>query len=421
MIASTNPEHRWLLPLCAGRVALSLIFTAYSAVLPTVTTTWGMTGAQAGSIQSAWQVGYLISLFAAGLLADRFGAKKTLVAMSASSAAASLAFAVFSRGYASALLLYGAAGLCSGGTYTPGLKLVFERSSPGSRGTAMGLFLAASSIGYALALASAAWVIPAAGWRAALLVCAGASAVGALTLAFGLRGIADTPANVTRPGQARGCGAVFRSRAAAACILAYTFHCWELLGMWAWLPSFAVHSRGGTGAKAVTSGLVVVAASHLVSSLGSVAGGRLSDAFGRSSVMLWMSAGSLLFSFTVGWSAGGPATQVIAMLIAYNLFAIADSAVYSTALAEVVPPERLGAAYSVRSVLGFGAGALSPWVFGSVLDLSRAGAVANQTAWGLAWTSLALGALPGIPLILWFRKLTTASGRATPPDGVVGK
>jgi MFS family permease len=92
-------------------------------------------------------------------------------------------------------------------------------------------------------------------------------------------------------------------------------------------------------------------------------------------------------------------------VIAYNLFAIADSAVYSTALAEVVPAGRQGAAYSIRSVLGFGAGALSPWVFGMVLDLGRSGYVTQNAAWGLAWTSLAIGGLPGIIMIIWFKKL----------------
>ena len=69
-------NNRWLILLCAGRIGLSVIFTVYSAVLPFVSTDWKMTSAQAGSVQSAWHVGYLISLFAAGFLADRFGAKK---------------------------------------------------------------------------------------------------------------------------------------------------------------------------------------------------------------------------------------------------------------------------------------------------------------------------------------------------------
>ena len=90
-------DSRWLILLCTGRIGLPLIFLSYSAVLPFVTTEWKMTGAQAGSVQSAWHGGYLISLFMAGFLAYRFGAKKTLIRMSIASAVASMVFAFFSE------------------------------------------------------------------------------------------------------------------------------------------------------------------------------------------------------------------------------------------------------------------------------------------------------------------------------------
>lgn len=398
-------DNRWLILLCAGRIGLSVIFTSYSAVLPFVAAEWRMSSAQAGSIQSAWYVGYLISLFVAGFLADRFGAKKTIVRMSIASAIASAAFALFSEGHLSALTLFGAAGLCSGGSYTPGLKLIFERSPHASKGAAIGLFLASGSIGYGLALMLSAFAIPMAGWRAALGLCAAATIVGAAITWFSLRKVQETAIAAVRPQESEGWSDLFKNRAALACILAYAFHCWELLGLWAWLPSFVIQIQAQSPGKLVTYGLIVVAISHFVSSLGSVIGGRLSDSRGRSFVMLFMSVSSLLCSFSIGWLFGGPVALVFTLAIAYNLFAIGDSAVYSTAVAEVVPTTRLGAVYSIRSVLGFGAGAISPWVFGIVLDLAQVGVVTKDTAWGLAWTSLAIGALPGIPTILWFRKL----------------
>jgi len=398
-------DNHWLILLCAGRIGLSVIFTAYSAVIPFVTAEWSMTSAQAGSVQSAWYVGYLISLFAAGFLADRFGAKKTLVRMSIASALASAAFAFFSESYLSALALYGLAGLCSGGSYTPGLKLIFERSPYESRGAAMGVFLASGSIGYGLALLISAFVIPFAGWRTALSLCATATVIGAAIMWFSLHTVQETEVGAVRPQGVDGWSDLFKNRAASACILAYTFHCWELLGMWAWLPSFVIQTETKLGGALVTYGLIAVAVSHFVSSLGSVIGGRLSDSRGRSFVMLFMSIASIVCSFSMGWLFGGPIALVFILAIAYNLFAIGDSAVYSTAVADVVPANRLGAVYSIRSVLGFGAGAISPWVFGSVLDLAQHGVVTKDTAWGLAWTSLAIGALPGIPMILWFKKL----------------
>ena len=80
----------------------------------------------------------------------------------------------------------------------------------------------------------------------------------------------------------------------------------------------------------------------------------------------------------------------------YNLSGIADSSIYSTALTELVEPRYIGAAYAIRSVMGFGAGAVSPWVFGLIMDMVRGGPLSSEPlAWGLAWTSLGLGASPG--------------------------
>ncbi|NKF15272.1 hypothetical protein, partial [Rhizobium phaseoli] len=68
---TTGPARGWLALLCASRLLQSMIVTAYSGVLPFAMVDWHMTAAQAGSIQSAWHVGYMSSLFAVGLLADR--------------------------------------------------------------------------------------------------------------------------------------------------------------------------------------------------------------------------------------------------------------------------------------------------------------------------------------------------------------
>jgi hypothetical protein len=58
-------------------------------------------------------------------------------------------------------------------------------------------------------------------------------------------------------------------------------------------------------------------------------------------------------------------------------------------------------AYAVRSVIGFGAGVVSPFVFGWALD--AAGGSKGSTdvfAWGIAWSTLGLGALLG-PVAIW--------------------
>jgi len=90
----------------------------------------------------------------------------------------------------------------------------------------------------------------------------------------------------------------------------------------------------------------------------------------------------------------------------YNLAALSDSSVYSTALSELVPAQDLGTAYALRSILGFGLGAVSPAVIGLTVDLVRTASGAEPLAWGMAWTILGLGALPGLLALRRLNRLT---------------
>jgi MFS family permease len=116
--------------------------------------------------------------------------------------------------------------------------------------------------------------------------------------------------------------------------------------------------------------------------------------------MLGMGVASLACSLAFGWLVAAPLWVLVAMAMVFNLTAIGDSSVYSTALTELVPPRILGSAYAIRSVLGFGMGAVSPWAMGLVLDATRAANLSDTMVWGLAWGALGLGALPG-PVMAW--------------------
>ena len=398
----------WLVGLCLSRLALSLIFTAYAGVMPVVREAWHMSAAKAATIQSAWHVGYLVSLFVVGILADRYGARHTYLASAVIAALAAVAFAFGSQGYASALVLYGIAGMCSGGSYTPGLALIYQHVDPGGRGRAMGWFLAASSLGYAAALGAIAILVALASWRAALVVAASAAVLGAGLGWIALRGLRDpAPGNEslsTNPWRA--IVETLRDPAAMACNWAYTFHCWELFVVWAWLPSFLAAAAGGTVSRHGGSwGIGVAGLAHVLGAAGSIVGGTASDRWGRARVMLILSGLSLTWSFLFGWLWSWPLWLLVPAGSLYNLCAIADSSVYSTALAEVVPASRLGTAYSVRSVMGFAAGAISPVVFGAALDLGlhRFGET-SASPWGLAWSTAGVGALLGPVMILRFAR-----------------
>ena len=411
--SNSSSDAAWLYELCVARVGFAMMFTAYSGVLPLLRADWNMSAGEAGLIQSAWHLGYLVSLFVAGFLSDRFGAKRTFLAGNLLAAASAMVFAVFTDGFASALLLHGLLGLCSGSSYTPGLTLISERFSPLRRGRAMGFYLAAASLGYAVALLLSGALVAAIGWRGVFIATACGPLAAAGLVFYTLR---ETP-NIVHPAPAaHGAGPslveVLRNRPAMLLIWAYVFHSWELLGMWAWLPAFLAISAAAGGdvtAQVVGLGAMLSAITFISSMAGSIAGGSLSDRWGRTAVILAMSCASLACSFAFGWMLAWPLWLLLIVAIVYNVTAIGDSSVYSTAVTELIPPRYLGAAYSIRSVLGFGAGAVSPWTFGLVLDWARSAPLQSEAwAWGLAWTSLGVGAVLGPLMTLGLRRMPEA-------------
>ncbi|MGH6610266.1 MAG: MFS transporter [Burkholderiaceae bacterium] len=396
-------DKKWLILLCISRIGFSLIFTVYSALLPVLLGAWQMSAAEAGLVQSGWHVGYLVSLFGAGMLTDRIGARRTFLLMSVAACVTATLFAFFSSGFWSGLLLYSLAGLAAGGSYTPVLALIAERYGTARRGTAMGWYLAAGSLGYAIALIASAAIAPWAGWRTALALSAAGTIAGAAIGWITLRDARDVvPHASERLPWLVSARRLWHNEPAQLAIWSYTFHCWELLGMWAWLPAFLVAvaaQGGGLSDSTLAIGVSIAGLTHLASMVGSIAGGTMSDRIGRTRVILIMSCASLVCSFTFGWMLGAALWMVTIVAIIYNVTAIGDSSVFSTVLSETVPPNQIGFAFSIRSVLGFGMGAISPWVFGVVLD-SVGGANPDQYAWGLAWCSIGVGAMLG-PVLTW--------------------
>jgi MFS family permease len=120
--------------------------------------------------------------------------------------------------------------------------------------------------------------------------------------------------------------------------------------------------------------------------------GRLSDVLGRRAVLLSMAASGMACSFLFGWLIGWPIWIVAALVLVYGFTALGDSAVLSTAFTEAIEPAYLGSALALRSLLGFGAGAVAPLVFGIILDATNA-AGSMPTVWGWAFAALGVGGL----------------------------
>jgi len=376
-------------------------FVAYSAVLPLTQAEWGLSGKEAGLIQSAFHLGYLTSLFIVGFIADHFGAKRAYIGTGIAACLSPWAFVLFADGFWSAFWLHAFTGLCQGGTYTPALGLINDNVERARRGRAMGYFIAGSSAGYAICLGVAGLALKFTDWRGALAAVALLPVVSWISGIVVLRGTRNVvhprPSGESLLGAVP---AVMRNRRGMLSIWGYTFHNWELLGIWAWLPAFLTAALLLHGSSPENA-LLFAALTYVANIAGSILGGTMADRWGRTHTILLWSSVSLALSFAIGWLIALPVMLLVALACVYNLAGIADSSTHSTVLAESVPAHYLGVAYAVRSVIGFGAGVVSPFVFGWALDFAGGGKASTDAwAWGIAWTTLGLGALLG-PLATW--------------------
>lgn len=293
----------WLAGLCLSRVCTCFIFMTYPGALSVLCEEWGMSGAQAGAVATAFQVGYAVSLVVFSAAADRVGSKRLYLCSMFVSGISALGFAFFARDFTSGLVLHTLVGITLGGTYTTGIMVIADQYAATSRGMAVGLFIASSSLGYACSLGISGATLPIGGYRLSfLLTCMGPLAgwlLGWLTLR---KTEIALPVRATARPIIR---EIVKNRRAMLLIWGYSFHNWELQGMWAWTPAFMAACIGLAGAASITaaaSGAGMVAIFHVVGLLSCFSMGTLSDRLGRRRVIVVLAVTSMLCSFLFGWS-----------------------------------------------------------------------------------------------------------------------
>ena len=384
----------WLGAICLSRVGSYMVYIAYAATLPVLQREWHLSGTAAGSIASSFQMAYAISLMGCSALADRVGARRVFLVGTVASAVVAGAFAMFARDYWSGLWLYTLLAVTLGSTYTTGILLVAENVPVERRGRAMGAYLAGHSLGLALALVLAGAAIPRGGYVLTFWLLALGPVVGAAVAWVAV----GSTANIIPPratGQRFG-GEVLRNRPAMLVIAGYTFHSWELLGMWAWTPAFLAACFVATGTELTRGaglGAYITSLFHLTGMVAALLAGVFADRFGRTPVILIMATISAACSLVFGWLVGASLALIVGVGLLYGFAALGDSPIYSTAITEVVAPAYRGSALALRSLLGYGAGAIAPLLFGAILDWYGAN---TPGAWGWAFVSLGVAGLGAV-------------------------
>lgn len=384
----------WLALLCLAEIGTMQVFMNYPAILPLLKEEWQLTAREAGAIFSAYWVGYLSSVLVLTSLTDTLSPRRIYGLAAFWAMIANLGFAWWAQDFFSAFLFRALTGIGLAGTYTPGMKLVAERFSEETRGLAMGIYTSCFSLGASLSLFLTGVLTSHISWRGAFLVTSAGPLLAAVIGLLILKGRPSTTPRPTRIGPAQ----VLRNPQALLVITAYTGHSWELFGLRAWIVAFLAACLLQTGIPLTSATDLASRYASAVLLLGagaSLLGGWCSDRWGRGRIILLASLLSSPLTLFLGWTYPLPFPFVLGLVGLLGVAIMLDSSTLSTAVTEVADPHYVGSTLALHSFSGFLAAAISPVVFGTILDLTSSPTTRwySLTGWGLAFTSLGLGAL----------------------------
>jgi MFS family permease len=337
-----------------------------------------------------FQLGYVIAVLFFGFLSDSRSPQKIFITGALITGLSSLLFAFFAEGFYSAVLFRTLAGIGMGGVYVPGMRLLAGVFPPDSRGKAMGFYVGSLVVGSGTSLVLSGILAKYVDWNVLIII----TSIGALLGAFLVYRLGEvvikTDTNKLEWRQIR----TVLTRPNILLNLGYLGYMWELYAVWPWIAPFLIATykfHGYSIQDAEMYGNIVGGLSIILGSAATWLGGVISDRKGRIKIMQVFLIGSIFCSFIIGWIGEWSVYAATVMAIIYGFLVIGDSPVFSTAITELVSSNISGLALGVQSVMGFAVTAISPTVFGYLVDKTH--------SWGLVFASLGLGALLG-PLAL---------------------
>lgn len=405
-----------LVSILSAHILSMLGFSSYAVSLLALKDLWALSNTESGLVASAFFLGYMACVSMWTAMTDRRDAQIVYVWGCLLSSAGSLGFALFADDFYSALVFQLVLGAGVSATYMPGLRILSELTDPGPRQSRwVSFYTAFFGVGVAASLMMSGLVSETLGWRYSFGLAA-VGPFGALILMHWVR------VRALRGGDAAACAAgiarfqglplgqapsyrallhqifpisgwrrALQDKPVKGYTLGYAVHCLELLGTRSWTVAFLSFSISLQAGAVPLTAATMAALINLISTPASILGNELALKIGRRAwIVIVMASGSVM-GVVMSFCVGAPWWLLLTLVALHSMLIMADSATLTAGLIASVPPEVKGAAMGLYSLLGFGAGAVGPALFGAALDI--AGGASQPLAWAAAFLSIGLGCL----------------------------
>ena len=384
-----------LAAMCVGQVGNLLPHVAVPAVMAQhLMQPWHLSAAEAGLMASAFAFGYMLAVPFLTTLTDRIDARLVLLAGSAASGLATIAFGVFADGLLSASLIWALAGIGFAGAYMPGLRALTDRLGPGEASRSVTLYTACFSLGVGLSFLACQLAAEHLGWRYAFVL------VGLGPLAMIAAALALAPVRPTqRQAGLLNFAPVLENRPAMGYILGYGAHCFELYGIRTWIVAFWTFVAARNGGSALLEPITVSFIVAVLAMPSSILGNEAAIRWGRHRAISMVMLASAALAVAIGAFAAGTPALLLALMLLYAVTVPADSGALTSGMSASADPASRGATLAMHSTVGFGLSALGGWAVGVALDAG--GGPSTASGWLAGFLVMAAGVLLG-PLALWW-------------------
>ena len=361
-----------------------------NAVLPELKESLHLSQYAVSLVTSAVMLGFIAGtlVFAFFSLADRFSPVKLFFISSLLGALTNSAVVWFVTDGNTLFLFRFLTGFFIAGIYPVGMKIAADWYEKGL-GKALGFLLGALMLGTAFPhlLKNREFDLP---WKTVLHITSIIALAGGLLM---LLFVGDGPFRKKSGGfRWDAFGKIFSSKKWRQSAFGYFGHMWELYAFWGFVPLIIeLYSKKNNQQLDISLLSFLVIA---IGSIGSVAGGYLSQKIGSAKVAAWALFISGLCCFISPFSYSLPSFLFIGLLLIWGSTVSPDSPQFSTLVAQYAPDELRGTALTIYNSIGFAITTISLYVIDRLFH--SPGFFGGENTFAL----LGLGAIAGLPSMI---------------------